>query len=477
MRRLYSAALGLALGGAATLSTAAAYGQYTLYGQAPAAGYSPYQYPATAPMMVASHPQAEHVPPGQPEAYPPAQANGGAYAPNGAYGGAEHQHQAHQHPAPQHAGYAHPGGQPTAPPCYSGMPSYVGPVAPHCYTTPAPMSGCIDGCAPAMCSAPCWSVYAGALLFFQDNENHHTFSFDDALEANQYLDWHEMDADFLPGFEVGISRFDCCCMTGWEGVYWGLFPSDSSATVYNTDVTGNLDPILDFSQLDYNGGAASNYTNAAMIHRLRRTSEIHNAEFNRLWGVPTGCGPCSPWTIRTLAGFRFFRFEEGLEFGMDANDAMLTGEADELYYTIDTENNLYGLQIGGMVERRAWGRLGLTAGAKAGVFGNDASAHSRIGGAAGAATVNNGPNNGQVWDITAEKQDVAFLAEVRAGLTYQITPRWKAIGQYRVLGASGVALPTNQIYHDLRGVNDVQLLGTNGSLLLHGVFVGAERVF
>jgi hypothetical protein len=46
-----------------------------------------------------------------------------------------------------------------------------------------------------------------------------------------------------------------------------------------------------------------------------------------------------------------------------------------------------------------------------------------------------------------------------------------------VLGVSGVALPTNQIYHDLRGTNDVQLLNTNGSLLLHGVFVGAERVF
>jgi hypothetical protein len=72
---------------------------------------------------------------------------------------------------------------------------------------------------------------------------------------------------------------------------------------------------------------------------------------------------------------------------------------------------------------------------------------------------------------------VAFLAEVQAGLTYQIGARWKAIGQYRVLGVSGVALPANQIYHDLRGVNDVERLSTNGSLFLHGVFVGAERVF
>jgi hypothetical protein len=407
----------------------------TVHGQAPTGGFMP------PPMIAANHQGAWDA-----AACPP-------YA------------QAPVASAPEASGAVYPGALPySAGPCYSAAPA----TAPACdYYPPA-----------ATCAPPaCWSVRAGALLMFQDDENHHTFSYDSLIETNQLLDYKELDADLLPGVEVGVSRFDCCSMTGWEGLYWGLFPEDSTAYAYDTSVTGDLNPILNFDQLDYNGASADNYTNDASVHRLRRSSEFHNAELNRLWGVPTGCGTCSPWTVRTLAGFRYFRFEEGLEFAADPNDAMLTGEADELYYTIDAENNLYGLQLGGLVERRAWGRLGLTAGVKAGVFGNDASAQSRIGGAAGAATVNNGPNNGRVWDITAEKQDVAFLGEVQAGLTYQIGARWKAIGQYRVLGVSGVALPTNQIYPDLRGVQDVERLNTNGSLLLHGVFVGAERAF
>lgn len=101
----------------------------------------------------------------------------------------------------------------------------------------------------------------------------------------------------------------------------------------------------------------------------------------------------------------------------------------------------------------------------------------RIGGAAGLATVNNGPNDGRAWLVSANKVDVAFLGEVRAGLACQIGRTWRAVGEYRVVGVSGVALPTNQIFPDLRGLSDVELLATNGNLLLHGAFVGLERTY
>ncbi len=335
-------------------------------------------------------------------------------------------------------------------------------------------------CGSAMNCGPSavWSGRAGALLMFRDNENHEFFSYDSAIETNQLLDFREAQDDFSPGAEVRIARLDCCTQAGWEGVYWGLFPADATAYAYTTDVTGDLNPILNFDQLDYNGSPANAYVNDAQVHRLRRTSEIHNAEINRLWAVPLAGGACcSPWTVRTLVGFRYFRFEEGLEFAADVDDVMFTGAPDELYYTIDADNNLFGLQLGGRCERRFHGRWSFTCGAKAGVYGNSASATSHIGGAAGTATVNNGPNDGRPWLVSAEKGDVAFLGEVQAGLTCELAWNWRAVGEYRVLGASGLALPTNQIYHDLRGLQDVQLLATNGNLLLHGAFVGVERLF
>jgi hypothetical protein len=93
------------------------------------------------------------------------------------------------------------------------------------------------------------------------------------------------------------------------------------------------------------------------------------------------------------------------------------------------------------------------------------------------ATINNGPNDGVAWDITAHKDDVATLAELQAGIACALSPTWRLRGDYRVIGISGVALPSNQIYQDLRGVQDVALLATNGDLILHGVFVGVERTY
>jgi hypothetical protein len=121
--------------------------------------------------------------------------------------------------------------------------------------------------------------------------------------------------------------------------------------------------------------------------------------------------------------------------------------------------------------------LSFTFGAKAGVFANDADARSTIGGAAGVATINNGPNDGVAWDISAHKDAVAMIAEVQAGIACAVSPTWRLRGDYRVIGISGVALPTNQIYQDLRGVQDVRLISANGDLILHGVFVGVERTY
>jgi hypothetical protein len=67
-----------------------------------------------------------------------------------------------------------------------------------------------------------------------------------------------------------------------------------------------------------------------------------------------------------------------------------------------------------------------------------------------------------------------MMAELQAGLAYRVCRCWRLRADYRVIGVSGVALPTNQIYQDLRGLQDVQFLGTNGDLILHGASLGVE---
>ena len=42
------------------------------------------------------------------------------------------------------------------------------------------------------------------------------------------------------------------------------------------------------------------------------------------------------------------------------------------------------------------------------------------------------------------------------------------------VAVTGIAHPTDQIYHDLRGIQDVRWIGSNGSLVLHGGYARAE---
>lgn len=330
--------------------------------------------------------------------------------------------------------------------------------------------------APACCPPPvCWAVSVGALMLARDHGNNYYYSYDESSEDLQYLN-PKQDADFggAPGFEVALTRFDPCRQTAVELVYWQLFPSDETATLLGSNLAGDMSAILDYSQLDYNGGAANLSTDVAFAHRLRREMNIYNVEFNHAT-MMSGC--CNRGvTLSSLAGFRLFRFDEDLSFGSDPNDAVFDYENDELYYDINTQNTLVGYQLGGYVCRPLGRCLSFSAGAKAGLYVNFAESNSNIGGAAGTAVINNGPNAGRDWRVNSSKEDLAMMAEFSMGVIYQ-KHCWRIGADYRVIGVSGVAMPTDQIYPDLRGINDVELLATNGELILHGAFLRLERCF
>lgn len=371
------------------------------------------------------------------------------------------------------------------------------------------------------CAPPVqWFGSVGVLMLGRDDENHRFYSYDSNNEAYQLLDSQDSNFNWAGGVEAHVGRMDMCNCTGCEAVYWGLYPDAGYAYAYPNQVSGDLNGIFNFDQLDYNGQPANNFVDGAAVHRLYRTTELHNLEFNRIWncggccqtsccatGCDSYCDPCcsnnggcyggrrsgsqgccgghgcggccgGPWTFGVLTGFRYLRFEDNISFASDPNDTVFTGEADELYYNIDCDNDLWGWQFGGFGEKAIGGSgLSLVFGAKAGVFLNDADARSTIGGSAGLATINNGPNQGVAWDISSSDDRIATIAELQAGVAWAFCPTWRVRGDYRLIGISGVALPTNQIYQDLRGIQDVALISTNGDLILHGVFMGLERTY
>lgn len=359
----------------------------------------------------------------------------------------------------QHGGYGAGGCYPTG----CGDADYAGHACGAPCAAPAPAPSCA------------WVVSAGVLYLDRLDGAHYTYSYDSLSENEQHLDQREAEFGLAPGFEVRLTQLDPCQQTGIELVYWQLFPSEETATTLGSSIPGNLNAILNYSQLNYNGVTADNYTDNAWAHQLRREYDAYSVEANYMH-VMQGCCGCGP-SVSWITGIRVFRLEELSQFASDPTDAMFDGEVDELYYDIDTSNTLIGGQLGAYFCQPVTCRASLIAGAKVGAYANIAEADSHIGGAAGTATINNGPFNGAAWQVSSENVDFAMTAELLLGGAYQFTPRWRLSADYRVIGVTGVALPTGQIYHDLRGINDVALLDTSGNLILHGGFLGLECVF
>jgi hypothetical protein len=134
------------------------------------------------------------------------------------------------------------------------------------------------------------------------------------------------------------------------------------------------------------------------------------------------------------------------------------------------------LQLGSSGAYAVSCRCSLDYGIKLGVFANHISHTSEIGGSQGIATINNGPNLGVDFYVVNTKKDIAMLGEAKLGLTWK-SGCWTGSIGYRAVAITGVALPTNQIYHDLRGIQDVRQVDSNGSLILHGGYAHCQYRF
>ncbi len=322
-----------------------------------------------------------------------------------------------------------------------------------------------------------WFGSISGLLMTRDRGNHYFFSYERSNEANQLTDARRADIQWGGGFDVRLGHYFNCGQSAVQGVYWGVYPRTAFHEQTN-DGLSQLDAILNYSQLDYNGGPANLFTDDAMIHHLRRDNEFHNIELNLLHLVG-GCstGSCGPFSYNLLAGVRFFRFQDNLLFIADTVDRQFTGAPEELHYNINLKNNLIGGQIGAEGRFCPTRRLAFDFGTKIGLFANHVQHTSAIGGAAGLAVINNGPNAGRQWLVDNTKDDVAFLAEANLGARYNVTDCWNLFVGYRAVAVTGVALPVAQIYHDLRGIQDVEQVNSNGSLILHGGYFGVEYTF
>lgn len=313
-------------------------------------------------------------------------------------------------------------------------------------------------------------------------------------------------------------------MYAWEVAWWGIDDNPQESIV---EVMPNMwmYGMKNFAGLEYNGGSGYRPVNdyygyempiyepgtppadgtvRVLSQRVYSNFKAQNLELNFMrFGASdvcsSGCGgdacggnsgcdasSCSSLSMYGSCGVRYFRIDDDLsydtEFGVysagsssysqSMPDGYTMDNGNELYYDINVDNNLIGPQLGWTACYAVGCRWNFFLNNTFGIFDNHINVDHRVWSGGG------GPirfvNNSGEFPNGDSKDRVAFLGELRAGGSYDISCHWRAIAAYRVVAMTGIATAVGQFPSNFSDHDEVICINDNDSLVVHGLQLGAE---
>ena len=177
---------------------------------------------------------------------------------------------------------------------------------------------------------------------------------------------------------------------------------------------------------------------------------------------------------------RFLRFTKSCRWAALAGTApagatFSNDPADACFLNSSVQNNLVGFQIGPYMNYRVGNEFRIFVTPKIGIYGNHVVGRNELLGGNGTLATFDASGDAISFDNTTDVFSV--LGSIDVGFNWAFTPTWSLVGGYRVLAASGVALGDNQIPQSMATEVSWRTINTNGDLILHGAFLGAEARF
>jgi len=301
------------------------------------------------------------------------------------------------------------------------------------------------------------------LVMMRDNATNQALTSNAASET--VLSTRDADMDTSGGVEITLGKTLEDKTQRIETVYWGLFTKGDSAVA--SDAGSGLDTLLNISGLSYNGfgNPLSAVFNESVNQTLTRSFEYHNVEWNFTSDILSEDGKQS---VRLLAGFRYFKADDRLHLNID-----------DVAYSVTDDNHLFGAQVGALWAKRKGSKLTYHIGVKTGVFFNAIDHRTKILGAAGYAFIEDPAimNWRDDFDEYSKKTDMSFLGQLELGFDYLLTPSCQLTAGYRVMGVTGMAFATDQIPASFAEAAEGQSVTSDGSLIMHGAYIGVDWNF
>src|SRR6476659_1932876 len=300
---------------------------------------------------------------------------------------------------------------------------------------------------PSSKMCPCTYAWGEGLIMWRDNQSTNRPIVSNLNTQDTLIGTNDLNFDAGWGIRAGFG-VRRCDNWGWEFEYLGLFDQSAGRSVELADelaLPGDL------------GLSTNNFFFADEVS-VHYSSQINNAEINRVCCCCCCDGPCSCQSVEWLYGFRYLNLHEDLSI---VSTDLQEGTSN---YDVTTNNNLFGVQVGSRA-RHSHGRWSWEGTGRAGIFGNAAEQHSD-----------------PIVDFPAfvvrprrseSAGNVAFVGDLNLTAIYQINSVWGARLGYNLIWIEGVALARDQLDFTNRTTSGSGI-STDGGVFLHGVNAGFE---
>jgi hypothetical protein len=311
----------------------------------------------------------------------------------------------------------------------------------------------------------------------------------------------------------------------WEFGWWAINDDENRTTVVEWPGL-RLYGMVNFVGLEYNGGGTGTWGSVnnnygyglpiadpgappyadgdvrVLAQRVRNNFDAQNFELN-IFRIPVcqiGCDPAacygggacdveccrSGFSMFGSCGVRYFRADEEFQYATEfttwtggagggwdqgAYNGFTYDNPNELFYDIEVENHLAGVQLGWLMNY-CYCKWNFFLHSTFGIFNNHIN-HSQRMWTGGDFDVRFA-GTGETFVVNSDKDDVAFLGELRVGGSYDITCNLRAMLAYRAVAITGIANATDQIPDDFSNRDWVALIDSDNSLIVHGLQAGAE---